>query len=139
TLEDLVGTVEAIAFPDLYRANLLHLVKDAPVLVKGQVDVGEESVKLLLSEVVPLSALHGNGESLVEITVDETQLSIERLEELRGLVSRFPGTATLRLHLNVSPGARVTVAASPGVTVAASESLKREVEALLGPGTVTVA
>ncbi len=138
TLEDLAGTVEAIAFPDLYRANLLHLVKDSPVMVKGQVDVGEEAVKLLLTEVVPLSALRGNGGSLVEITVEETQLSMERLEELRGLVSRFPGSATLRIHLNVSHGARVTVAASPGVTVAANESLKREVEALLGPGTVTV-
>jgi len=139
TLEDLAGTVEAIAFPDLYRANLLHLVKDEPVMVKGQIDIGEEAVKLLLTEVVPLSAVRGNGGSLVEITVEEAQLSIERLEELRGLVSRFPGSATLRLHLNVSPGTRVTVAASPGVTVAASESLKREVEALLGPGTVTVA
>jgi DNA polymerase-3 subunit alpha len=139
TLEDLAGTIEAIAFPELYRANLLHLVKDAPVLVKGQVDVGEEAVKLLLTDVVPLSALRGNGGSLVEITVEQAQLSIERLQELRGLVARYPGSAALRIHLYVSPAAWVTVAASPGVTVAASESLKREVEALLGPGTVTVA
>ena len=101
-------------------------------------DVGEEVVKLLLTEVRPLSALRRNGASVVEITVEESQLSIERLEELKSLLSKFPGPASLTLHLNVARGGQVTIAASPGITVAPSESLKREVEALLGPGTMTV-
>jgi DNA polymerase-3 subunit alpha len=137
TLEDLAGTVEAIAFPELYKTNLLHLVKDAAVLVKGQVDVGEEVVKLLLTEIKPLSLLGDNGTSVVEIMIGEAQLSAERLEELRVLLSRFPGPATLRLHLGVATGTTVTIDASR-MTVAATESLKREVETLLGPGTVTV-
>ena len=62
----------------------------------------------------------------------------ELLEELKALLSRFPGTASLRLHLGVAPGARVTIDASPGMTVTPNESLKQEVEALLGPGTVNV-
>ena len=138
TLEDLAGTVEAIAFPELYKANLLHLVKDAAVLVKGQVDVGEEVVKLLLTEVRPLSTVRRNDASVVEITVGEAQLSVERLEELKSLLSRFPGPACLRLQLKLATGGQVTIAASPGMTVAPSESLRQEVEALLGPGTMTV-
>jgi DNA polymerase-3 subunit alpha len=138
TLEDLAGTVEAIVFPELYKANMLHLVKDAPLLVKGQVDIGEETVKLLLTDIKPLSVLTGNGASVVEIIIEEAQLSVERLEELKALLSRFPGTASLRLHLGVAPGARVTIDASPGMTVTPNESLKQEVEALLGPGTVNV-
>jgi hypothetical protein len=117
---------------------MLHLVKDAPLLVKGQVDIGEETVKLLLTDIKPLSALGGNGVSVVEIIIEEAQLSVERLEELKALLSRFPGTASLRLHLGVAPGARVTIDASPGMTVTPNESLKQEVEALLGPGTVNV-
>ncbi len=138
TLEDLAGTVEAIAFPELYKANLLHLVKDAAILAKGQVDVGEEVVKLLLTEVRPLSALAGNGTPVVEITVGESELLGERLEALKSLLARFPGPAPLRLNLNVAPGAQVTIAASSEMTVAPNESLKQEVEALLGPGTLAV-
>ncbi|MBI2902024.1 MAG: DNA polymerase III subunit alpha, partial [Candidatus Methylomirabilis oxyfera] len=138
TLEDLVGTVEAIVFPELYKANLLHLVKDAPLLVKGQVDIGEEIIKLLLTDIKPLSGLRGNGASVVEIMIQEAQLSVERLEALKALLARFPGPSCLRLHLSVAPGATVTIDAAPGMTVAPSESLKQEVEALLGPGTVTV-
>ena len=137
TLEDLAGTVEAIAFPELYKANLLFLVKDAAVLVRGQVDIGEEVVKLLLTEVKPLSALGGNGAPVVEITVEGAKLSIERLVELKSILSRFPGSSCLRLHLNVTADAQVTIAASSEMTVTLNESLKQEVEALLGPGTVS--
>ncbi len=137
TLEDMAGTVETVAFPELYKANLLHLVKDVAVMVKGQVDVGEEVVKLLLTEVSPLSTIRHNGRSVVEITVEEAHLSAPRLEQLKSLLLRFPGPAPIRLHLSVAPGARVTIAASPGMTVAANELLRQEVEALLGPGTIT--
>jgi hypothetical protein len=54
------------------------------------------------------------------------------------VLSRFPGPASLRLHLNLASGGQVTIAASPGMTVASNESLKQEVEALLGPGTVGI-
>jgi DNA polymerase-3 subunit alpha len=138
TLEDLAGTVEAIAFPDLYRASLLYLVKDAAVLVKGQVDLGEEeTAKLVLMEVTPLSALVGNGASVVEIRVNESPLAAGRLEELKHLLQHFPGPARLRLLLNLADGAQVAIAASPEVTVAPQPSLKQEVEALLGPDTLT--
>lgn len=145
TLEDMAGTVEAVAFPELYKANLLHLVKGAAVMAKGQVDVGEEVVKLLLSEVSPLADIEvrptASGKRratpAVEITIEEAHLSDSTLEQLKHLLLRFPGPTPVRLHLNVAPGAQVTIAASPDMTVAANEELKREVETLLGPGTIT--
>lgn len=138
TLEDMAGTVEAVAFPELYKANLLHLVKGAAVMVRGQVDVGEEVVKLLLSEVSPLSNVERRqASSVVEITVGEANQSDPTLEQLKSLLLKFPGPTPVRLHLSVAPGAQVTIAASPDLTVAANESLRREVETLLGPGTIT--
>src|SRR5574337_409601 len=145
TLEDMAGTVEAVAFPELYKANLLHLVKGTAVMVRGQVDVGEEVVKLLLTEVSPLSDIEvrtaaggrRNGGSIVEITVGDANLADSTLEQLKRLLLKFPGPIPVRLHLSVAPGAQVTIAASPDMTVAANEQLRREVEALLGPGTIT--
>jgi DNA polymerase-3 subunit alpha len=137
TFEDMAGTVEAVAFPELYKANLLHLVKGAAVMVKGQADVGEEVVKLLLAEVSPLANARRNGRSIVEITVDEAHLSDPSLEQLKGVLLKFPGSTPVRLHLSVAPDAQVTIAASPDMTVTANERLRQEVEALLGPGTIT--
>lgn len=145
TLEDTAGTVEAVAFPELYKANLLHLAKGTAVMVKGQVDVGEEVVKLLLAEVSPLSDVEvrkaaggrRNGGSAVEITVGEANLSDAVLEQLKSLLLKFPGPTPVRLHLCVESNAQVTIAASPDLTVAANGQLRQEVETLLGPGTIT--
>jgi len=138
TLEDMAGTVEAVAFPELYKASLLHLVKGAAVMAKGQADVGEEVVKLLLAEVSPLADIEvRRASSAVEITIRGADLSDPTLEQLKSLLLKFPGSTPVRLHLQVAPGAQVTIAASPDLTVTANEELRREVEVLLGPGTIT--
>jgi len=137
TLEDLSGTVEAVAFPDFYRQNMLELVKDAAVLVKGQVDQTEEAVKLLLAGVQPLSALK-EEEKVVEIAVGEDRLNPEDLKRLRAIVERHPGQAAVHLRLRLSGNGEVTVAASPKLSVAASPAFLNEVKALLGPRSASV-
>ena len=137
TLEDLAGTVEAVAFPDLYRQHMLDLVKDAAVLVKGQVDHAEEAVKLLLTDVQPLSALQGEGK-VVEITVVEERLNQKALRDLKTLIEQNPGKASVRLRLVMAGEGKVTIAASPKLSIAPSQAFKEAVEFLLGPGSLSV-
>ncbi len=152
TLEDTAGSVEAIAFPELYRQNMLHLVKDAAVLAKGQLDVGDEIVKLLLSEVRPLAdrgresgpapaaagagngkGRNGNGAPPVEVSVPEAACTPETLRALRAVAVQHPGPSPLRLCLQV-PGGPVTIAASSKYSVSNTEAFRAAVEAQLGPG-----
>jgi DNA polymerase-3 subunit alpha len=136
TLEDLAGSVEAVVFPDVYRSSMLHLAKDSAVLVKGQLDVAEESVKLLLSEVQPL-ALPGNGSlPLIEVTLAGPAASSEGLRRLRQLLKQHPGEAPLRLHLRLPEGGEVTIAPAPSLSVAADDELRQALEAEFGTGCV---
>jgi len=138
TLEDMQGSVEAVVFPDLYRSSMLHLAKDSAVLVKGQVDIGEETVKLLLSEVQPLT-LSGNGSlPLVEVTLAGASASPDGLRRLKALLEMHPGSSPWRLHLHLPEGGQVTIAPAPGLTVAADDSLRQSLEEAFGPGCVTV-
>jgi DNA polymerase-3 subunit alpha len=138
TLEDMQGSVEAVVFPDLYRSSMLHLAKDSVVLVKGQVDIGEETVKLLLSEVQPL-VLSGNSSlPLVEVTLAGASASSEGLRRLKALLEMHPGSSPLRLHLQLPEGGQVTIAPAPGLTVAADDNLRQELEEAFGPGCFTV-
>jgi DNA polymerase-3 subunit alpha len=138
TLEDLAGTVEAVVFPDLYRSSMLHLTKDSAVLVKGQVDIGEETVKLLLSEVQPLTLPEGEGPPLVEVTLAGDAASPEGLRRLRDLLEAHPGGSPLRLHIELPEGGQVTIAPAPSWTVAAGEELRRVMEAEFGAGCLTL-
>jgi DNA polymerase-3 subunit alpha len=135
TLEDQTGSVETVAFPDLYRAKMLHLVKDAAVLVTGQVDITEDSAKLLLSDVEPLDRLRGKAPRAVRLTVAGPAATPGALQRLRELVAQHPGPAPITLALEV-PGGPALLEADAGCAVAAGEAFVAAAEALLGRGAV---
>jgi DNA polymerase-3 subunit alpha len=136
TLEDLQGSVEAVAFPEVYKTSMLHLAKDSAVLVRGQVDVtDEQTVKLLLSEVQPLT-LTGNGGPTVEVQLAGPAVDTEGFRRLRALLDAHPGSSPVRVRLRLPEGQSVTIA--PGPMVAADEEFRQAVEAAFGPGSVTI-
>jgi DNA polymerase-3 subunit alpha len=138
TVEDLRGSVEAIAFPDLYRSKMLFLVKDNPVLVKGQVDVGEDVAKLLLTDVQPLSDLQGQPEGELTIAVRPEALSGEVLRQIRTAAAHFKGPVPLRLRLHLDPATAVVIEAGEGVSVTPGPEFVAAVEKIAGPGSVVV-
>jgi DNA polymerase-3 subunit alpha len=138
TLEDLRGSVESIAFPDLYRSRMLYLIKDNPVLVKGQVDIGEETVKLLLTDVRPLSDLQGEPEGEMEIALRAEALSGEILRQIRTTVEDFAGPVPLRLRLHLDRATAVVIEAGEGLSVRPAPELVSAVEKIAGPGSVAI-
>ena len=54
TLEDLTGSIEVLVFPRAYEQYGLSLKRDTVVLMRGKLDVEEQSVKLLCDEVIAL-------------------------------------------------------------------------------------
>ena len=138
TLEDLAGTVEAVVFPDVYRSSMLHLAKDSAVLVKGQVDLGEDgTVKLLVSEVRPLALSGNEGTPLVEVTLTGAAASAAALHRLETILRAHPGNAALRLHLQLPDGQRVTIALAASRSVTPDDAFRQAVEAEFGAGCLT--
>ncbi|MBI4572771.1 MAG: hypothetical protein HY713_05735 [candidate division NC10 bacterium] len=138
TLEDLAGSVETVVFPDLYRSSMLHLAKDSAVLVKGQLDIGEETVKLLLSEVQPLTLSASGSLPLVEVTLAGDAAGSDGLRRLKAVLETHRGSCPLRLHIQLPEGGQVTIAPAPSLTVAADEGLRKALEAEFGAGCLTV-
>jgi DNA polymerase-3 subunit alpha len=141
TLEDLSGTVESVVFPDCYRSSMLHLAKESAVLVKAQVDVADETVKLLVSEVKPLTlTMAGNGipSSLVEVRLAGAAASTEGLRRLRELAVQHPGSAVLQVRLRLPEGGEVVIAPAASLTVSADEPFRTAAEAAFGAGSIAV-
>ena len=58
SLEDMVGTVEALVFPKIYEKNKQYLTEDSKVFLRGRASIGDDPVgKLVCEEVIPFSAL----------------------------------------------------------------------------------
>jgi DNA polymerase III subunit alpha len=59
TLEDLTGSVEVVVFPRVYEQQGFALKRDAVLLLRGKVDIDEQTAKLLCEEVLPLPSTPG--------------------------------------------------------------------------------
>ncbi len=136
TLEDLRGSVELIAFPDLYRSKMLYLIKDNPVLVRGYVDIGEDVVKLLLTDVQPLSDLQGKAEGGLEIALRAEALSEEVLRQIHTAAANFRGDVPLRLRLYVDRDRAIVIEAGERLHVKPAAEFIAQVENITGPGSV---
>ena len=138
TLEDLQGTVESVVFPDVYRAGMLHLAKDSLVLVKGQVDVGEEVTKLLITEVQPLALPVNGSPSMVRVLLQGDAVDLAGFRRLRGLLERHPGPVPVRIRVQLPEGDWVTIAPAASLTVDPDDRFREEVQAAFGAESVTV-
>lgn len=57
TLEDLMGTVEVVVFPQIYQRYRQWLEEDNKVFIKGRADMSEEGGKLICEQVIPFDQL----------------------------------------------------------------------------------
>lgn len=137
TLEDPTGTVDLVLFPKSYKEAHSFLGKDVPLYVKGELDLTEEGVKILASEILPLEAISKGKTRTVRITLP-TGTTPADLYRLQDLLKGHSGPCPLHLTLDLGIEGRVTIAAGPRFSLCSSHEMKAAVEALLGEGTVSL-
>jgi DNA polymerase-3 subunit alpha len=145
TLEDLTGSIEVLVFPRAYEQHGLSLKRDAVVLLRGKLDVEEQSVKLLCDEVIALppappddppplpgtngSAAARNGRPTLRVRVS----TIEEIEQLERYLKDHPGTRRVCAHVVSGDGEHVVPARSGAHDI---EELQQSLEQLFGEGNV---
>jgi len=137
TLEDVEGSVEVTVFPETFRQSAAHLRGGAPLLVRGKIEGGTATRKLLAEEIRPLPT---EGEpSAVRprrciVRVPAGRDGPADLEALRSILSGHPGPVGLDLSLDVE--ATEVVIRSRTLGVRPSREFVATVEALLGTGSI---
>jgi DNA polymerase-3 subunit alpha len=137
-LEDLDGITRCIMWPEQF-AEFGHLVEaDAIVGIRGAIDrrPGADEVNLIVNELMPVADLSTRYTSGIVIRIDEAKHGIDHLPRLREIVRGYPGTKSLKLHLQLSDGVGVQFDAASGVDL--DPELRRRVDDLLGTGQMTL-
>jgi DNA polymerase-3 subunit alpha len=137
TLEDLTGSVEVIAFPEVYAQNIELLKGEEPLLVTGTVDMGEKGAKLIATDVVLLSDYHERETSVVHLTLSTTGLDLVQLKSLKGVLDRHTGSCKVLMHFNAPTQFNATVCLPDNYTVAGNDDLAVDIKNLLGYAAVT--
>jgi DNA polymerase-3 subunit alpha len=100
TIEDFKGSTTAIFFADIYKKayDLLH--SEEPVLLKGIIDSGEESIKVIASDVSVLGEeMNKSPYKEVRFRIDLTKSSIPDIDDFHKLLKLHPGKSDAYIHI----------------------------------------
>jgi DNA polymerase-3 subunit alpha len=130
-IEDLTGEIQVMVFPKVYEAVSPYCHTDAILVIKGRLDVSEDSPRLMAMEVsAPDLSVDRNAPFV--ITVAAQQCTPDTVDRLKSVLGAHPGPT--EVHLQMSSGTRTTVLRlDEGFRVSATSSLGADLKALLGP------
>jgi DNA polymerase-3 subunit alpha len=131
TLEDLGGALDVVFFPKTYSKFSALLQGGEPVLVKGNVAGEPERPELHADEIVRLSDAWNQRTSRVVVEVKESELSPERMADLRRALDLVPGTVPVSLELALTAGT-VAVLDLRGRPVRVSKQLVDDLDGIFG-------
>ena len=135
TLEDLNGLTEAIVFNDtLQRSRVLLEQKIEPVIVKGRVEISDEKVRLLASDISSLKEARTNSAVCISIACEAA--SEQNILSLREILEKFPGDSTVIIDMKTDRSEAVLRVGNCKVDF--GDELIENVEGLLGEGVVTL-
>jgi DNA polymerase-3 subunit alpha len=132
TLEDLEGSVDIMVFPQTYGSVGTLLVDDAVVVVRARVDRSDDDGVRLVALDVSQPDLTEAASGPVRVSLAAARCIPPLVERLKGVLSEYPGTSEVHLHL--TGGSKTTVLRlDDRYRVTPSPSLYGDLKALLGP------
>jgi DNA polymerase-3 subunit alpha len=137
-LEDTLGKIELIAFPQSYEKLAEKLKIDVPVVIRGSLRGEEDSApKLAISSIQALEDVKIKLPEALRIKVPLHSEDTALMEKLLALFTATPGPAKMLLDLE-EPGEFCAVLEPQGITVTADRLFIDRVEELVGRGAVRI-
>ncbi len=137
-LEDAVGKIELIAFPQSYEKLAEKLKIDVPVLIRGSLRGEEDSApKIAISSIQALEDVQVKLPEALRIKVPLHSPDGALMSKLEAIFRGAPGGGKVLLNLE-EPGEFCAVLEPQGYAVAADVQFIESVEGLVGRGAVQV-
>jgi DNA polymerase-3 subunit alpha len=134
TLQDTTGVLEVLAFPESYGRLEAVFKSNAPLILKGRVNVEEAGTRLAVMEARKLEDMAQRLPGTMRVRVDMSALDAAKLDELKQLFASKPGSCSVAFDLISSDGEVATLRADQRVRP--DQELVREVCRLCGENAV---
>ena len=134
--EDLGGMIEITVFPELYRNNMSVIVSEAELIIKGRMEVEEETKKMIASDIIPLKDAHEALSQRLRVHIYLPGMEDDKIDRLRSIVQEHPGDCNLTFVLKKPDQFIVDFAPSDSFRVRPSRDFVFALEQLLGPNCI---
>ena len=135
TLEDLKGSSTLIFFPEIYKSSYDLLHGEEPLLVKGTVDIGEDSVKVIAAEATLLATASEKTYHSAYFTMVANRSTAEDIETLCRCLRQHSGKQEGYIKL-VEERSETLIYLGEDLKLDLTPPLKKEAERILGVGAI---
>lgn len=136
-LEDLDGSIEAILFPATLEKYRSIVVEDAVLRIKGKVEEDDRGRKLIVMEIEPFNGqAFARAPRKVVVRTDAGALVNGRSDTLKRILTHFPGTDIVELHVWDAENKRTVVCTMGERVNADANGLYAELMELFGGDSV---
>ncbi|MEW6672349.1 MAG: DNA polymerase III subunit alpha [Thermodesulfobacteriota bacterium] len=132
TVEDLQGAVEVTVFPSTYTTVYGLLTEDNPVLIQGQLQKDDNTVKILADSIIAMDKAEESWTAVVHLHLNLERTDRSILEKLHDILTRHPGSCQAFIHLREGEKNEVLIQLPDSLTVKAGVLLARDVQDLVG-------
>jgi DNA polymerase-3 subunit alpha len=132
SVEDLQGSVEAVAFPKTVAEHGPMIREDAIVVMRGRVDHRGDDVKFIVQSIAEPEMTE---DLTVRVRVSASRLSTSVVEDLKLVLVNHPGSAPVFIHMTSDGGEKVLRVGAEH-NVEPRSALFAELRELLGPTSV---
>ncbi len=108
-----------------------------PLLVKGTADVGEDSVKVIASEIIPLKDVRENLTKSVHFRITTPGLEKEQLHKLKEIVEGHRGNCEAFIHVVIPNRSETVISLPEEIRVKPCDGLLVDVEKVFGYNVVS--
>ncbi len=137
-LEDLLGAVEVIVFPELYKSAHHLLLTDTPLIIAGQLDKSEQGNKIKAVRIHLLTDVKKKGAVRLDIKLNATGLTQDDLLKVKDILLRYKGEIPVFLRLQNPSRKDSLISVGREIRVNPSDKLIAEIESVLGAGAVSL-
>ena len=115
TLQDMTGVLEVLAFPESFARLEAVFKSNAPLVLKGRVNVEEAGTRLAVMDARRLEDIGQRPPNLMRVRVDMAAMDSNIIDELKKLFAGKPGSCSIAFDLISSEGAVATLRADQRV------------------------
>jgi DNA polymerase-3 subunit alpha len=137
TLEDFSGSIEVLVFSNKYEKYLPLLAGDAILLVKGRLDLRDNSRKMLGDDIRPLPRSSIRPEYLV-LKVDAARFTEEMISHIKEVLMQYAGDIPVQLRLGENGDEAHVIRLGELYSVETGGDLLARLKSLLGDSAVTL-
>jgi DNA polymerase-3 subunit alpha len=128
-LEDLEGSVEVLVFPRAYQKVSRYILPNTVVLIRGVLNLKEETPKILLNELFPVDEIY---RLITRININLSGMQENLFASLKALLETSHGTIPVYLNLDTPAKSRIHLVVGQGLYIEPNDKIIQEISDLIG-------